>query len=131
LRDEVLIGLAKASPSDAASLGHVQGLSEGAAARYGEAISACIETARRQGPADLDSPVDLRPHAGTVERLKRVARRVANALELPPELLANRRGIEALLISVLENAGDIPQEFQGWRFDVVTTSLLDCIHASN
>ena len=131
LRDEVLIALAKASAPDAASLGHIQGLSKGAAARYGEAIIACIETARRQGPADPDSPVDLRPYAGTMERLKRVARRAADALELPLELLANRRGIEALLISVLENAGDIPQEFQGWRFDVVTTPLLDCIHASN
>ena len=66
-----------------------------------------------------------------MERLKRVARRAASALELPPELLASRRGIEALLISVLENAGDIPQQFQGWRFDVVTRSLLDCIHQSN
>ena len=131
LRDEVLIALAKASPPDGASLGHIQGLSEGAAARYGEAITACIETARRQGPADPDSRVDLRPYAGTVERLKRVVRQAASALELPPELLASRRGIEALLISVLENAGDIPQEFQGWRFDAVTTSLLDCIHASN
>jgi ribonuclease D len=131
LRDEVLIALAKASDPDPASLGHIQGLSEGAAARYGEAIAACIETARQQGPADSDSPVDLRPYAGTVERLKRVARRAASALELPPELLASRRGIEALLISVLENAGDIPQQFQGWRFDVVTRSLLDCIHQSN
>ena len=131
LRDEVLIALAMAPAPDAASLGYIPGLSERAAARYGKAITACIETARRQGPADLDSPVDLRPYAGTLERLKRIVRRAADTLELPPELLANRRGREALLIGVLENGGDIPQEFQGWRFDVVTTSLLDCIHASN
>ena len=131
LRDEVLIALAKAPASDAAALRHIQGLSERAAARYGEAITACIETARRQGPTDSDSHVDLRPHAGTLERLGRIARRAADTLELPPELVANRRGREALLISVLENGGDIPREFQGWRFDVVTTSLLDCIHGSN
>ena len=131
LRDEVLIALAREAVPDAASLGHIKGLSEGGAARYGEAITACIEKARRLGPADLDSAVDLRSHAGTLERLKRIARRTADTLKLPPELLANRRALEALLISVLENGGAIPQEFQGWRFDVVTTSLLDCIHASN
>ncbi len=131
LKDEVLIALAMEPAPDAASLGHIQGLSERAVARYGEAITACIETARRQGPADPDSPIDLRPYAGTLERLNRIARRAADTLELPPELLANRRGLEALLISVLKNGGEIPREFQGWRFDVVTTSLVDCIHASN
>ena len=131
LSDEVLITLAKAPPGDAAALGRVQGLSERAAARYGQTLLASIETARGQGPVDLDAPVNLRPHAGTLDRLKRIVRRAADTLKLPPELLANRRGLEALLTDVLKNGGDIPQEFQGWRFDVVTKSLLDCIHASN
>ena len=131
LADEVLLSLAKHAAGDAASLGHVQGLSDRAAARYGQAIMACIETARKQGPADPDSPVDLRPYAATLERLKRVVRRAADTLELPPELLASRRGLEALLTSVLEAGGDIPQEFQGWRFAVVTQPLLDCLHESS
>ena len=131
LTDAVLIALATAPALDATSLGHIQGLSERTAARYGQAVTACIETARRHGPADPDSSVDLRPYAGTFERLKRIVRRVADTLELPPELLANRRGLEALLISVLMNGGDMPQEFQGWRFDVITKRLLDGIHASN
>ena len=131
LRDEVLIALATEPAPDLASVGTIQGLSEHAVARYGQAITACIETARRQGPADPDASVDLRPYAGTLDRLREIVRRVADTLELPPELLANRRGLEAILISVLENGGDIPQEFQGWRFDVVTTSLLDCLHASH
>ena len=131
LSDEVLMTLAKAPPGDAAALGRVQGLSERAAARYGQALLASIETARGQGPADLDCLVNLRPHAGTLERLKRIVRREADTLRLPPELLASRRGLEALLVSVLGNASDIPQEFRGWRFDVVTKTLLDCIHESN
>ena len=131
LTDEVLIALAKESAPDAVSLGHIQGLSESAAARYGEAIAACIETARREGPAGLDALMILRSDAGILDRLKKVVRRKAESLDLPPELLANRRGLEALLISVLKNGGGIPQEFQGWRFDVVTRSLLDCIHASS
>ena len=128
--DEVLIALATAPAGDALSLGDIKGLSERVAARYADALTACIETARRQGPDDLDASVDVRQYAGILERLKRIVRRAADTLTLPPELLASRRGLEALLITVLKSGGDIPREFQGWRFDVVTTSLLDCIHAS-
>ena len=110
LTDEVLIALAKESAPDAVSLGHIQGLSESAAARYGEAIAACIETARREGPAGLDALMILRSDAGILDRLKKVVRRKAESLDLPPELLANRRGLEALLISVLKNGGGIPRK---------------------
>ena len=131
LTDEVLIALATDPAPDAASLGNIQGLSQRAGAHYGQAIVACIDRARRQGPTDKDSLVDLPPDAGTIKRLQDVARREADALKLPPEVLANRRALESLLISALNNPDDIPLGFQGWRFDVVTRSLLDCIHESN
>ena len=92
---------------------------------------ACIDAARAQGPADADAPVNLRPYAGTMKRLKEIARKEADARRLPPELLASRRALETLLISVMTNGDDVPQEFQAWRFDVITKTLLDCIHDSN
>ena len=131
LTDEVLIRLASEPARDAASLENIQGLSQRAVARYGQAIVTCIDAARTQGPADADAPVDLRPYADTMKRLREIARKEADARKLPPELLANRRALEALVISVMINVGDIPQEFQGWRFDVITKTLLDCIHDSN
>ena len=118
------MALAKASPADATALRRVRGLSERAAARYEQSLLATIETAQGQGPVALDALLNLRPHAGTLDRFRQVVRRVADALRLPAELLASRRGLEALLVSVLGN-DDIPGEFQGWRFDVVTTQLLD------
>ena len=124
LSDEVMMALAKASPADATALRRVRGLSERAAARYEQSLLATIETARGQGPVALDALLNLRLHAGTLDRFRQVVRRVADALRLPPELLASRRGLEALLVSVLGN-DDIPGEFQGWRFDVVTKQLLD------
>ena len=131
LTDEVLTELATEPAPDAASLGKIQGVSQRAGARYGQAICACIETARTQGPDATDAAVDLRPYAGTMDSLRRIARREADILDLPPELLANRRALESLLISELKNSGEIPAGFQGWRFDVITGALLDCIHEPN
>ena len=131
LTDEVLLTLATTPAPDAASLGNIQGVSQRAGAQYGQAVMACIDTARSQAPTDIDAPADLRPYADTLKRLRRIARRAADTLVLPLELLASRRGLESLLISVVRrDAGDIPQEFRGWRFDVVTKTLVECIHDS-
>lgn len=75
--------------------------------------------------------MDLRPYAGTIKRLKRIVRQEADILKLPPELLANRRALETFLIRVLKNGRNISQEFQGWRFDVITWKLRDVLHDSN
>lgn len=129
--DEVLVKLAALSAPDTAAIENIQGLSRRAVARYGQALLACIESARKEGPAEADFPVDLRPFASTIKRLKRIVRQEADALGLPPELLANRRALESLLVGVLKNGGDISPEFRGWRYDVITKKLLDCIHDSN
>ena len=130
LTDEVLIALASDPTLAAASLESIQGLSPRARARYGQAIMMCVDAARSQEPTETDAPVNLRPYASTMTRLKEIVRQEADAHRLPPELLASRRALETLLISVT-NGGDVPREFQGWRFDVVTETLLDCIRGSN
>ena len=130
LTDEVLLKLASEPALDAASLENIEGLSPRARARYGPVILTCIDTARTRGPADADLPVNLRPFARLITRLKEVVRIEAATRGMPPELLASRRAISALLASVLKNGHAIPNEFQGWRFSLVTKALLDCIHAS-
>ncbi len=130
LTDDVLVILAAAPDLDAALLDKIEGLSPRARARYGESILTCIDAARSEGPAAIDEPVSLRPHAGTLVRLKEIVKHEADARKLPQELLASRRALEALVVSVVTNGGDVPQEFRGWRFDVVTRSLLDCLHSA-
>ena len=129
--DEVLRALASERGLDRASLENIEGLSERARARYGKAIVACVEAARTEGPAAIDAPISLRPHAAILTRLKEIVRSEAEIRKLSPELLASRRMLEALLTSVLSNGHDIPREFRGWRFDVVTKTLLDSIRGSS
>ena len=66
-----------------------------------------------------------------MKRWKEIARTVADAHNLPPELLANRRALEELLISMMKNQNSIPTAFQGWRFEIITETLLNGIQNSN
>lgn len=129
LPDDALLNLARARPEDPGALRAIGGLSDRAASRYGDAIVKVVTEAASRGPGGEDTPIDLRAFAGTMRRSKRIVKREADALELPRELLANRRALEALLRGVLAHGDDgVPAEFLGWRAEVVTPALLDCIH---
>ena len=131
LRDEVLLKLSSDLVLDASILGDIDGLPERTRARYGQALLTCIGSARTQTPTHSDNPINLRSYAGQIKRWKGIVRSVADAHNLPPELLANRRGLEELLISVMKNQGSIPTMFQGWRFEIITETLLGGIQTSN
>ena len=74
LTDEVLIALASDPALDEDSLENIQGLSRRAGARYGQTILACINEAQTEGHSEIDAPVNLRPYADTMDRLKEIAR---------------------------------------------------------
>ena len=131
LRDEVLLKLASDLVIDASSLADIDELSERTMTRYGQALLTCIESARTETPTNTDDPVNLQPYTGRMKRWKEIVRRVADTHNLPPELLANRRALEELLICVIKNQGSIPTLFQGWRFEIITETLLDGIQNSD
>ena len=130
LRDEVLLKLASGLVLDASALSNIDGLSERTRTRYGQALLTCIGSARTETPTHTDKPINLRSYADQIKHWKGIARRVADAHNLPPELLANRRALEELLISVMKNQGNIPTMFQGWRYEIITETLLNGIQTS-
>ncbi len=127
LADDVLIALASEPALDEVVLEKIQGLSQPAVTQYGQAIIACVDTARSQEPDETDTTVNLRPHSARMKRLKEIVRHKADTHKLPPELLANSRTLEALLISTMTDQGNIPETLQGWRLEVVTESLLEAL----
>lgn len=128
LPDEALIALAGTPASADGRRLPAHGISPRVRRRYGSTLAERIRSALAEGPAEADYPVDLRPHNGTLTRLRGIARQAAGALALPPELLAPRRALESLLRATLKNEA-IPPEFLGWRHAVVTRALLDCLRA--
>ncbi len=131
LADNVLVAIAQSRPRSVDALRALDGLSDRAASRYAEAILSCVDSCAEGEISDADTPVDLRPYAGTMKRLKRVVKDEAVRLKLPPELLANRRALESLLVAALNDSyNPVPPEFLGWREKVITGTLLQCIHES-
>ncbi|MEE2636969.1 MAG: ribonuclease D [Acidobacteriota bacterium] len=127
LTDHVLLSLATIRSVDAESLQEIRGLSTRMAGRYAERLAECVETARTTGPDTRDRRRNLRRYADTMKRLKQIVRHAAEATNLPAELLASRRTLETLLVSVL-NHDEVPAVFRGWRFRPVTDDLLRCLN---
>ena len=124
LPDGLLVKLAGITSTDVTSLEDVQGLPAGIRTRYGQSLLACIVQARSGGPHQPDTVVNLKPYSDQLDRLKFVVQRIAETHNLPPELLANRRMLEELVVSVVNQEEMVPRKFQGWRFELVARMLL-------
>ncbi len=127
LADSALVAIAESRPHSVAALRAIEGISERAASRFAEAILSRVDAASGRVPGAEDTPLDLRPHAGTMKQLKALVKEEARKRNLPPELLANRRALESLLIATLSDEAP-PTELLGWRAQVITGALLQCIH---
>jgi ribonuclease D len=131
LADSVLVEIASLRPQSVGALRNLGGISDRAASRYAEAILSRVESAAENKISEADTPRDLRPYAGTMKQLKRRVKEEATKLSLPPELLANRRALESLLLAAVDDGQDaVPPEFLGWRSEVITGALLECIQGS-
>ena len=59
------------------------------------------------------------------DRLRDLVRKRAEALGIPPEILAPRRTLDALLrLTVGKPDPRLPRELEGWRRDVIGEDLL-------
>lgn len=125
LPDRALIALAGAPPPTGGRLQSVNGISPRFRRRYESTVAKRIRAALADGPAGVDYPTNMRPHADTLARMRDTTRQAAEHLGLAPEVLATRRALESLLAATLKHE-PIPPEFQGWRHAVVTPALLDC-----
>lgn len=126
LSDQMLIALANARAPIGGRLNTASGISARFRRRYESTVAERIHAALADGPVGADCPINLRPYADTLKRMRDATRQTAERLGLPPELLAPRRALESLLAATLNNES-IPQEFQGWRRAAVTPALLDCL----
>jgi ribonuclease D len=129
LRDEALLNLAMRQPAGPEELRRIPGLDAQQAARDGAIWLELIGGVELLDPALLP-PEPWRP-PGTAavreleRRLREVVRERAAPLGLPPELLAPRRALDAVLRSALTDPEPrLPPGLGGWRRQVVGDALL-------
>jgi len=92
------------------------------------AIADALSQPEEKWPQSVPGPNDLGSLTGTIRRLKRTVRATAEALELPPELLAGNRVVSKLVRrDVFDGRRDLPPELDGWRAEVIGRRLLDAL----
>jgi ribonuclease D len=129
LRDEALLELAVRPPATAEDLQRVSGLEAQQALRDGAGWLELIREALALDAAQLPPEPWRPPSSAAVRdlelRLRAVVKERAAALALPPELLAPRRALDAVLKSALSDPEPrLPRDLGGWRREVVGEALL-------
>lgn len=132
MADEDLLTLAEKMPADKAALLQL-GLSAKTLRLFGPTLLNIIQQAQQLAPADWPQPLAT-PLPASQRELLRALRdtvgQLANELELPAEILANRKSLEGWLRAGLAETGSNPDAvIQGWRAEVLATPLGQCIQA--
>lgn len=129
LRDDALLQLALRQPATEEELRLAAGAEAPQALRHAATLLALIDGALHEDSASLPPEAWRPPNPEAARqldrRLREVVRERAAALGLPPELLAPRRALDAVVRSALSDAEPrLPSDLGGWRQEVIGTPLL-------
>jgi ribonuclease D len=129
LKDDLLLALATRRPQNAKDLQRLPSYDARQAARDADVWLQLVEEAAARPAEGLPPLLAGKPPSAAVRelegRLRDLVREKAAALSLPPEVLAPRRTLDALLrLTVGRSDPRLPRELQGWRREVIGEDLL-------
>lgn len=133
LQDKDLIALAEKMPVSKAILQKQIKIPSRKIRLYGDELIVMIEQAREarreDWPERIDSPLPA-DQAQLLKEVRSVVSEVAESLQLPAEVLARRKGLEAWLRSGARTGEyEVPEIFLGWRKDVLVEPVSHCIQS--
>jgi len=116
--DALLIQVAERLPESMHALRDIQGIPSGAVRRYGETILKLVRDARGADTSGLEriAPPLSRDQQADFKQLKRTVRKVAEAADIPMELVAPRKRLEKLMQDQTLEGNPF---FQGWRGELL------------
>lgn len=132
LPNAALPQIARMMPRNVKGLENIKGLRPDQRKRFGKAIIDAVKKALALPDSELPippkRPLDLSPHKEKVNAARSVVAETAAELDLPPELLANRRTVEKIVRRAIEGHEDpLAPELNGWRRPLVEERLLACL----
>ncbi len=133
IKENGLWELARRQPTDQAQLRAMKDVPAHTQKEEGEALMAeirnALEEPESQWPDRLEPPLG-KAEAPLMKALKRYVRALAEAQQLPPELLVRKREYEAIVRSGLKGgAFELPERLHGWRFELLGPGLLEAAEA--
>lgn len=133
IKENGLWELARRQPTDLAQLRTLKEVPAHTQKEEGEALMAeirlALEEPESEWPERLDPPLG-KAEAPLMKALKRYVRELAEAHELPPELLVRKREYEAVVRSGLKGgAFELPERLLGWRYELLGQGLLEAAEA--
>lgn len=134
--DKALLEIAIVNPQGKHALVEIEGMHPGIMRRYADTLLELLDRGLRTDITDCPAPLSepLPRQAGdTIKRLKKAVAKQAEVLDLPPEVLARKRDLEALVRSMLEQPHtELPASIaNGWRYEAIGKILLDAANASS
>jgi ribonuclease D len=129
LKEDLMLGLATRRPQDARELQKVPSYDARQAAQDSATWLQLLGQAESLPESDLPPRIERPPFSPALRelenRLKEKVRKKATDLSLPPEVLAPRRMLDAVLrLTVGKPEPRLPRELQGWRREVIGEDLL-------
>jgi ribonuclease D len=128
--DVAMLGLARKKPSHLSELSAIEDLSAGLVRHHGEEllrlVSKGLAVAEDKLPVHDESPLP-RSTKDTMDKLRLNLKAVADRLEVPPELLARKRDLTALVESGLAGEYMLPASLAGWREQQIGLPLMACL----
>lgn len=129
LKEDLLLTLATRQPKTPQDLQRLQSYDPRQGSRDAATWLQILEENAARPESDLPPRIARPPYSPAIRdlenRLRETVRRKAAALDVPPEILAPRRILDALLrITVGKGAPRLPRELEGWRREEIGEDLL-------
>lgn len=129
LKEDLLLALATRRPKVPRDLQKLPAYDPRKGARDAETWLQLIEEAEALPESELPPRITGKPPSPAVRdlenRLREKVRKTAAELNVPPEVLAPRRTLDALLrLTVGKDDPRLPRELEGWRREVIGEDLL-------
>jgi len=131
VKDAVLMAIASTLPSTREQLSAIPELPAKACTRYAAILLEIADEARAAAHETLPDPAPgmERRHRARLKALKATLEERAQALALPPPLLAQTRTLETLVQNAAGGRYELPEELLGWRAPVVGEALLSALQS--
>lgn len=129
MQDKTLRAIAKAMPMTMRDLSKMEEVKPSFARRYGRTLTRIVREVMKTPEENLPlrpvRPPNPRKVGRLVEKLRPVVAETAEALNIPPELLARKKSVTELAENVIMNlTTPLPDELRGWRKAVIGDKLL-------